>query len=168
MSRFHRTRKGQTAVEMLFILGVILAGIVLVVPVYIHQNSNSVMLTAVRDAASQAVAYINMGVLSNDSSYAPLREVINNYTGYSNAGFRFVGLRILEENSTSIVVAVKFAHDLPPNSTRDGKIAVAIGDFIKGYLEGVSGFSQRGGQVYSNNRLLEFNVTVCGTWVVVS
>lgn len=168
MSRFPRTRKGQTAVEMLFILGVILAGIVVVVPVYTHQSSDSVMLTTVRDAASQAAAYINMGVLSNDSAYIPLNEVINNYTGYSNAGFRFVGLRVLEENSTSIVVAVKFAHDLSLNPTQNGKIAVAIGEFIKGYLRGVSGFSQRGGQIYADNRLLKFNVTVCETWVVIS
>ncbi len=168
MSRFHRTRKGQTAVEMLFILGVVLAGIVVVVPVYTQQSSDSVVLSAVRDAASQATAYINMGVLSNDSAYAPLNEVINNYTGYSNAGFRFLGVGVLSENSTAIVLSVKFEHSLPSNSTQDGKMALAVGNFIKGYLGGISGFNLRNGHLYADNRLLKFNVTVGETWEVVS
>ncbi|WP_297504093.1 hypothetical protein [Thermococcus sp.] len=168
MSGLNNIRKGQTAVEMLFILGVILAGIVVVVPVYTQQSSDSVTLTAIRDASSQAAAYINMGVVSSDTSYAPLNEVINNYTGYSNVGFRFVGLEVLSENSTSLVVAVKFEHDLPPNSTRDGKIALAIGEFLKGYLGGIHGFTLRNGHLYTDNRLLKFNVTVGETWEVVS
>ena len=167
-SRKPRRVKAQTAVEMLFILGVVLAGVVVIVPVYLQQNSDSTMVAAIRDAASQAAAYINTGVITNDSKYAPLNVVISSYTGYSNPGLRFVGIRIQSENSTTVVVDLKFDHTLSPNSTRDGKIALAIGDFIKGYLKGISGFKPRGGHLYVRNRLLEFNVTVCETWVVVS
>ena len=153
---------------MLFILGIILAGIVVIIPIYNQESSDSVMLAAIRDAAAQAAAYIDTGVVSDDPLYGNLTEVIENYTNYRSVGFRFVGIKTQSENETSVKILVKFEHDMAKNSTRDRAVADHIGEFLKNYLSSVRGFSMMGGSLYQNGRLVVFNVTVGETWEVVS
>ena len=168
MSQYQRARRAQTSLEMLFILGIILAGIVVIIPIYTQESSDPVMLAAIRDAAAQAAAYIDTGVVSDDPLYGNLTEVIEKYTDYQSVGFRFVGIKTQSENGTSVKILVKFEHDLAENSTRDKAVAGYIGGFLKNYLSGVRGFSMRGGSLYQNGRLVVFNVTVSETWEVVS
>ena len=168
MSGSVKRLSGQTAVEMLCILSVILIGVVVVVPIYTQESGDSVMLAAVRDAASQAAGYIDAGVISYDSMYSDLNDIIKDYTGYQSAGFRFVGIRVQSSDNTGVLILIKFEHDLARNSTRDRAIATAIGNFLKNYLSNVRGFAIQDEKLYQGGRLVEFNVTVGETWEVIS
>ena len=163
-----RIRKGQTAIEMLFIVGIILTGIVVIVPLYVHESGDSVMITVVRDAAAQAAVYIETGVVTNKPGYEKLNEIIQNYTEYRSVEFRFVGLGVTSESDRNITIAVKFIHGLSQNTSRDSRIARDIGEFFKEYLKDVKGFQLEEGHLYYRGRLIEFNVTVGRTWEVVS
>ena len=164
----YQGKRGQTAVETLFIFGLILIGVLVIVPIYAKQGSDSVLLYAVRDASSQAASYLNMGVTSSNPKYVSLNPIVERYTNYSNAGFRFVGVRVQLENDTTLVLKLKFEHSLPNNSTLDSSIARAIGIFLKEYLKDVKGLSYKNGHIYSRDRMVVFNVTVGETWEVVS
>jgi len=168
MSRSARTRKGQTAVEMLFIVGIILAGVVVIIPLYTQESGDSVMLAAVRDAAAQAAAYIETGVVSDKQEYGKLNEIIQDYTEYGSVGFRFAGLGVTSESDEKVTITVKFIHDLSPNPSRDSKIAKNVGEFFKEYLKDVRGFRLENNHLYYAGKLVEFNVTVGETWEVVS
>ncbi|KUH34049.1 hypothetical protein APY94_03495 [Thermococcus celericrescens] len=168
MSRLAGSRKGQTSVEMLFIVGIILAGVVVIIPLYTQESGDSVMLAAVRDAAAQAAVYIETGVISDKPEYEALNDIIKNYTEYGSVGFRFAGLGVTSESDEKVTITVKFTHDLSSNSSRDSKIAKGIGRFFREYLKDVRGFRLDGGHLYYAGRLVEFNVTVGETWEVVS
>jgi len=160
-------RRGQTAFEMLFIIGIFFVGLLLVVSPYITQSRDTSLITAVRDASSLATSYINAGVISNDSVFTPLNDIIKNYTQYENVDFRFIGLKTEVENSTEVIILVKFEHDLPENQSQDAIMASSLGKFLKGYLGRIRGFRWRNGHVYYGDRLITFNITVGETWEVI-
>jgi len=167
MSRLRGNHKGQVAIEMLFVLAVILTGIVLVVPVYLQGSGDSLMLVAVRDASAHAAAYIETGVVIDSPVYRGLNIIIANYTAYRSVGFKFVGVTIQSEDDVGVRVLVKFSHDLGENSTRDEAIAENIGKFLKAYLSDVNGFMLDGEHLYYRNKLVVFNVTVGETSEVI-
>jgi hypothetical protein len=152
---------------MLFILGLILTGIVIIVPIYTQESSETMMIAAVRDAAAQAATYIDTGVVSDDPVYGNLTKIIEDYTNYQSIGFRFIGVKTQSQNETTVKIIVKFEHSMAGNSTRDKAIAGYIGNFLKDYLSGVRGFAMRDGHLYQNGKQVVFNITVGGTWEVV-
>jgi len=163
-----RVHRGQTAIEVLFILGIIFTGIVVIVPIYTQESEDSVMVAAVRDAASQAAVYIEAGVVSDTPEYKNLNEIIEHYTGYQSVGFRLIGVKVVSESDEKVIIAVKFAHELSPDSTRDSGMARKIGEFFKDYLKDVNGFHLEGGHLYHRGKLVEFEIDVSGTLEVVS
>lgn len=152
---------------MMLIFAIIFTGIVLVLPPYVQESSDTLLITAVRDGASHAATYLNIGVLSEEPVYLPLNRVIEDYTNYQDVDFRFAGIGVESSNSTEVTISLVFVHGLPPNATRDSNIARAIGDFLKGYLTGVKGFSLNGGHLYYGGHLVKFKITVDGSEVVV-
>lgn len=171
MSGYRRSRRGQTALESLFIFALILTGVVLVVPAYLHENSSSFLAAAVRDASAQAVGYLNLGVVNRgDERYSPLNEVITNCADYRSLNVEFIGLGIVSETDTNVTVEVRFVRH-PGEEGVDGLLAEAIGRFLQRYLEGVSGFKlvRENGttHLYYRGRLVEFVVYVNGVRRVV-
>ena len=61
--------KGQTAIEMIFILSVIFIGLMLVLPSYTDNNTNIMIVSYVRSSLSKAVDYLNTGVMTDDEPY---------------------------------------------------------------------------------------------------
>ena len=66
--RISRSR-GQTAIEMIFILSVIFIGLMLVLPSYTDNNTNIMIVSYVRSSLSKAVDYLNTGVMTDDEPY---------------------------------------------------------------------------------------------------
>ncbi|QDA30675.1 hypothetical protein FH039_02280 [Thermococcus indicus] len=167
MSRSERRLKAQTSLEVLFILAIILGGVVFTMRIYIKQNSDTLLIAGVRDASSRAAAYISTGVEVDGSVYAPLNEVMENYTGFKPVSFRFAGLKTQLETEGKVVLLIKFEHDLYLSEGENEKIAGAIGEFMVDYLDLSRDFTLRDGKLYQGGREVEFNVTVNGDWVVV-
>lgn len=168
MSGSARARRGQTAIEMLFILGIILTGIVVIAPLYTQESGESFLVAAVRGAASQAAVYIEAGVVSDKPRYEDLNEIIQDYTEYQSVGFRLAGVSLVSESNGKVTVAVKFTHDLSPEPTRDSGIAGKIGEFLKDYLKDVNGFYLEDGHLYYRGSLVEFKIAVGETLEVIS
>ncbi|RLF86388.1 hypothetical protein DRN48_00565 [Thermococci archaeon] len=61
--------KGQTAIEMIFILSVIFIGLMLVLPSYTDNNTNIMIVSYVRSSLSKAIDYLNTGVMTDDEPY---------------------------------------------------------------------------------------------------
>ncbi|MFA4668960.1 hypothetical protein QDY65_00180 [Pyrococcus kukulkanii] len=155
------SRSAQTAVEMLVLVGVIIAGIVIVVPAYLDNNSKVSLTSAVRDAADFAANYVSLGVEGKD--YPDLNDAIR-ALNYQPDGIRFIGLNVKEEGNVTIVT-LKFECLVECDEARVGS---DLGQSIKSYLAHNNGeFSIRNGTLIFNNQEIWFNVTVNSVWVVV-
>lgn len=84
-------RRAQTSLEVLFILAVILTGVVVIVKPYMDSGGDIITDIHVKDAAEDACAYLNNGVLVNDSLHEPLNPIVV-LSNYSSRGFRLRGL----------------------------------------------------------------------------
>jgi len=155
------SRSAQTAVEALVLVGVIIAGIVVVVPAYLDNNSKISLTSAVRDAADFAANYVSLGVEKED--YADLNDAIR-ALNYQAGGIRFLGLEVKGSENVTIVT-LKFECLVECDEARVGR---DLGQFIKSYLANNNGeFSIRNGTLIFNNQEIWFNVTVNSVWVVV-
>ncbi|KPU63826.1 hypothetical protein EP1X_01110 [Thermococcus sp. EP1] len=61
--------KGQTAIEMIFILGILFIGLIMIVPSYTDNNTNIMIVSYVRSSLSKAIDYLNTGVMTDDELY---------------------------------------------------------------------------------------------------
>ncbi|MBO8175119.1 MAG: hypothetical protein H0Z18_07670 [Thermococcus sp.] len=118
--------KAQTALEMMFIAGIILIGIALVVPSYFEENKLTSVVTYVRTSASRACDYLNMGVFSNDPRYSVLNPVLERLNGL-NPNLRVLRLETSQINNTITITVVLTT----PYSTIDNEtLASAVESFI--------------------------------------
>ncbi|NJE05778.1 hypothetical protein E3E36_06395 [Thermococcus sp. M36] len=158
--------RGQTSVEMLFILSIILLGVLLLIPTHLQGSYDSAVLVSVRGAASDAEAYLRVGVMVlDDPIYVPLNEVIQNYS--DSARIRFIGAAIRNETGQSMAVLVDFEHDTSISPADEYRIAGALGEFIKNRLAAQPGFSIKSGNLYYEGRRVILNVSVGESWAVV-
>lgn len=100
-------RRGQTALEALFILGIILTGVVLIVPPYLDSSEETSIVVQVRNAASDACAYLNTGVKMDDWLHEPLNEILE-ASNYSSSNFVLEGISTSQSgNVVTVRVRIK-------------------------------------------------------------
>jgi len=154
MSSSHR--RGQSAVEVLFILAIILVGSLIVMPSYLDQNRAASLVTYVRVATSEACSYLNTGVVSNETIYSPLNAIINT-TNYTYRGFQLVGIVMGEKNGTlQVNVTVTYSGA----SLDSGEVSNALKSYIENYLVERTNAVRRDGKLYLEGREVEINVGV--------
>jgi len=171
--RFRGTgRRAQTAVEMLFIFGVMLAGIILLIPPYSQESSETVFAAAVRDGVSQATSFLNMGVVRWDSgedvrAYDKLSWIINNGSllNYRSAEIRLTSMSI-DYGKDRIIVKLTFVRS-SEDAKLDGILARNIGKFLQLYLSKIRGaelveVSKNTYRLYYLGKRVIFDVTVNG------
>lgn len=152
-------RKGQTAIEVLFITAVILTGVLVVIPPYLHENTAVSIVSYVKSSASDACAYLNAGVVTHDDIHDPLNDIIT-ATNYSYRAFRLLGVRTEEVNGT-IKVDVKIAYTgagLPESTVERG-----ITQYIKTDVSvrtDVEWSGELNDPLYLNGKKIEINVDV--------
>ncbi len=158
-------RKGQTAIEVLFITAVILTGGVLVViPPYLHENTAVSIVSYVKSSASDACAYLNAGgVVTHDDIHDPPERYNNRHElllpGVPPPG----GVRTEEVNGT-IKVDVKITYTggagLPESTVERGGIT----QYIKTDVSVRTDVEWSGGELndplYLNGKKIEINVDV--------
>ncbi|ASJ01185.1 hypothetical protein [Thermococcus gorgonarius] len=156
MSQLRNKARAQTALEVLFLTGIILLGAALVVRPYLKNNSSSELILHVRGAAESACAYLNTGVVLKDEKYTSLNDVIVS-ANYSSIGciVRGVGITQEDEGSVSIKVSVEYHKNLDRDQLKD-----AISDFIKRELKSRSGFTEKDGELYHWKRRVKIDLEV--------
>lgn len=159
--------RGQTSLEMLLIVSLIFVAVMLIISGYSQSSSSAVILLPIRSAASDAATYLNLGVMENTPVYEPLNNILSAHYNDGPLKFKFEGAMIQRENSTSILVALKFEHDLRLTDAQNATIARSIGQFVLNRLNQTDGFSMVDGNIYYGNRKITLNVTVGESQVVI-
>jgi hypothetical protein len=169
MSASPIARRGQTAVEMLFILAIVLTGVVVIMPTYTQQSSDATLVYAVKSAASEASNYISLGVTVSEWKYYPLNSIINNYTRHETLNFKLIGVGIESETDDEIILVIKFEHDLPLSNQDNKRIINKIVRFMKRSLAEERGFYlDESNKLHYAGKLVTFNVTVNSVTKVIS
>jgi len=125
-SMLRSRNRAQTAPEMMFIAGIIIVGIMLVVPTYLEESRDISIVAYVRASASRACDYLNMGVLSNDSRYSVLNPVLERLNGLS-PNLRVLKLETSQFNNTITITVVLTT---PYSNIDNETLASAIENFI--------------------------------------
>jgi uncharacterized protein (UPF0333 family) len=139
-----RVKRAQTALEVLFIAAVIVAGAALIVSPYLDQNTDAMVVAQVRSAADDACAYLNAGVVIQDSKHAPLNPLITN-ANYSSIGCMMRGIGVTSSNETDITIKVELEYTR--GAIQNSTVANAVSSFITTELESRSGFHSVGGSL---------------------
>ncbi|WP_206204820.1 hypothetical protein [Thermococcus sp. MV11] len=102
MLKSRRRRRGQTAIEVLFIVGIILTGIALMTPGYIKESDTATVVAYVKNSAASACAYLNSGVTTDRYPQRILNAIITE-SNYTYKAFRVVGVTSSESKDTITV-----------------------------------------------------------------
>lgn len=147
------SRRGQTAIESLFIIAIVMAGIAVVVPAYLNENRTSSVAAYVRASASHAADYINMGVTSNQSPYTLLNPLVANISG--NPHLRFANMTV-DDNGTTITVNLTFVSTMNLPSSAP----TLIRSFIVEDVALRTNAEKSGSKLLYSNREIVLNVVV--------
>ena len=153
-------RRGQTALEAMFIIAIILTAVVLVVPVYTKSSSMSTMDVYVRDAASSACDYLNEGVIIFDELHKPLNKVLA-YTNYSYGFFSFEGIQVSEHGS-NVDVTVGISSKISLSSVQRAFIESQIKEYMLRYISGRPNIRREGDHLYFGGKTFSITVNVRG------
>ncbi|WP_367884903.1 hypothetical protein [Thermococcus sp. JCM 11816] len=162
-----RSRGGQTALEMLFIMAVIfMGGVVVILPSYMQNNSEVSVLAGIRSVASDVASYVSVGVIAeNRTEFDCLNDNITAYYDYLSGRFVFEGLKVQNETEDSMTVLVKFKTLGESNSTVDKELVGAVGEAMVESLKEIrGGFGERDGKLYYGGIEVVLNVSVNDEW----
>ncbi|NJE08961.1 hypothetical protein E3E31_10590 [Thermococcus sp. M39] len=148
--------KAQTALEMMFIAGIILLGIALVVPSYFEENKVTSVVTYVRASASRACDYLNMGVFTDDPRYSVLNPALERLNGV-NPNLRVLRLETSQLNNTiTITVVLTTPYSAIDNET----LASAIESFIVHDLSTTTNLALSNGTLVYGDTIVNIAVRV--------
>ncbi|CAD5243408.1 conserved protein of unknown function [Thermococcus camini] len=157
MSSSRHRRRGQTSVEVLFIIGIILTGIVIITPSYLDENRSASLVTYVRNSATSACAYLNSGAITNDNQYRVLNRIIT-ASNYTSKSFRVVSVKSSESGDTiTINVRIEYSGKI---DLKNGGIAWRIKTFITRDLVAHSDAKLSGGTLYYGDKKVVIKVKV--------
>ncbi|WP_231845573.1 hypothetical protein [Pyrococcus abyssi] len=128
--------RGQTAIEELFILMILVVGAIVIIPNYIENDAKNLAIVNIRDVAKRACDYINMGVIVDDPTHEPLNAIIENSTSEK------CYLERIEINEGDMNISVRVKVKFPRN------ISEAVREFMIRALE-ERGFKYNGTLIYN-------------------
>lgn len=147
------SRRGQTAIETLFIVAIVMAGIALAVPTYLNENRTVSIAAYVRASASHAADYINMGVAYNESPYTILNPLLSNISGNPHLGL--VNMTV-SDNGTVVNITLTFVSSATlPSNAPDLVESFIVEDVARNTNAG-----KRGSNLIYSNREIVVNVRV--------
>jgi len=145
--------RAQTAIEVLFITGIILLGAAVITPYYLGNSDRAFILMQVKGAASTACSYIDTGVVKEGPEYTPLNPLIKTLN-YTSPGCVVEGVGE-EEASGWMNVRVVLEYRGP---LEGGSLEKAVSAFIVGELKSKNGMMIENGLLKYGR--VRFNVTV--------
>ena len=147
--------KAQTALEVLFIAGIILIGAAILLPGYMNTNTDTVVLMHVKNAADNACSYLGTGVEVNEPAYSSLNAVIKE-ANYSSIQCKVSRTFIDSSTESSINLNVTVIYSGPLEVS---KVKNAISGFIENWLES-KGFSRVNGALSYGGKTVSITVKV--------
>ncbi|AIU69574.1 hypothetical protein TEU_04030 [Thermococcus eurythermalis] len=155
VSRSRLRHKGQTAVELLFVVAILITGIVYLVSSAVDVNNGVSVVYAFRTAGSDVCTYLNTGVVVNDSTHAPLNNIVELWN-YTPVECRFVDLTVVQVNDT---LDVSMVYSYPDSATKPAFIG-NVTDFLRLKLSSVPGFRLAGNKLYYGEMGINLTVVV--------
>ena len=146
--------RGQTAIEMLFILGIMLTGLVVVISSVPSTSQNTILVYAMRNAASDVCSYLSTGVLVNDTIHDPLNDLIVR-ANYSPIKCSFLGLKV-EKSEIGYKVVLKFSYSGPLGKTFTSDVE----RFVTLKASKYSGFSVSNGTLLFDGSPVQIEVVI--------
>jgi|GEM_PF-1768088 len=153
-------RRAQTALEVMFILAIILTAVAIVVPVYSRSSSMGTMDVYLRDAASSACDYLNEGVMINDTLHEPLNGVLV-ITNYSYGFFSLEGIRV-DEYGSDVDVTVNISSKISLSDAQRTFVESQIKEYMLRYIAGHSNIRREGDYLYFGGKRFSITVNVRG------
>jgi competence protein ComGC len=147
-------RRGQTAIELLFITAIILVGVVYILPSVAYSNEAVSLSDAFRTAGSDVCSYLNTAVIVNDSLHSPLNDLVDLWN-YTPVGCRLVSLSV--ETGSSISATLVFEY---PSGKFSDAFAGNVTLYLKLRLSNVSGFRLVGENLYYGEKPVNVTVVV--------
>ncbi len=128
-------RKGQTAMEYLFLMAVILLSVSALVTSYVKTDSATSLTAIVRNSGNLACSYINSGVTTNSTGpYKYLNDAIA-YLNYRNPLLSLKSVNVTNITSgTTLSLNITFSAGTSLNSTARSKLAGWLKNFMADYL----------------------------------
>lgn len=126
--------RGQTAIEMMLIFGIMLAGLVVVLSSVSSTSSGTTLAYAARTSGSYACSYLQNGVVVNDTVYDPLNRLIED-NNYSPVQCRLLSVRVVESTS-GYEVTLTFEYSGPDAGT----FKTGVEEFVVLKMARYSGF----------------------------
>ncbi|AIF68587.1 hypothetical protein PAP_00720 [Palaeococcus pacificus DY20341] len=149
------SRRGQTALETLFIVAIIMAGIAFVVPSYLNENRNISVIAYVRTSASHACDYLNMGVEISESPYSLLNPALESLNG-ENYHFRVMNITQVDTNTTTrILVTINTPFQVDNTTIANGIKSFIIEDIAKN-----TNLAKNSTNLVYSGRIIEISVRV--------
>ncbi|RLF76990.1 hypothetical protein DRN39_05075 [Thermococci archaeon] len=151
-------RKGQTAIETLFILAIIMTGIAMVLSSYLNENRDVSVVTYIRASASHACDYLNMGVQTSESPYSLLNNDLASLNG-TNYQFRVMSIG-LNETSTAMNISVSISTPFVLNTSMVSSLENSIKLFIVEDVSRNTNMGKNGTNLVYSGKIVRLNVSV--------
>jgi len=147
--------KAQTALEVLFIAGVVLIGAAIILSGYMDNNTDTMVLVHIKNAADNACSYLETGVVIEDPEHSPLNTLIKE-VNYSSIPCRVSRVFVASstDDSMNISVVIMYSGPLSPEEVRS-----AISNFIRNELKS-AGFSEVEGALSYGGKTVSISVEV--------
>ncbi|RLF86615.1 hypothetical protein DRN41_02170, partial [Thermococci archaeon] len=121
--------KGQTAIEMIFILSVIFIGLMLVLPSYTDNNTNIMIVSYVRSSLSKAIDYLNTGVMTDDEPYkSTLNPLLSQITENPHLSIKNL---TSEESATEVNITILISTPYLSIQNLNASIVSSLTEFLE-------------------------------------
>ena len=131
-----------------------LTGLVVVISSVPSTSQDTVLVYAMRNAASDVCSYLSTGVLVNDTIHSPLNDLIIK-VNYSPIKCRFLGLDV-EKSETGYNVVLRFSYSGPSGET----FVSDVEKFVKLKASKYSGFSVSNGTLFFDGTPVQIEVVI--------
>jgi len=126
--RISRSR-GQTAIEMIFILSIIFIGLMLVLPSYTDNNTNIMIVSYVRSSLSKAIDYLNTGVMTDDEPYkGTLNPLLSQITENPHLSIKNL---TSEESATEVNITILISTPYLSIQNLNASIVSSLTEFLE-------------------------------------
>ena len=149
------SRRGQTAIESLFILAIIITGIAMVLSNYMNENRDVSVVSYIRASASHACDYLNMGVQTNESPYS----ILNSFLNETDYQFRVMSIG-LNETSGGMNVSVIISTPFELNASMVSSLENSIKSFIVEDVSRNTNMGKNGTDLVYSGEIVRINVRV--------
>jgi len=153
-------KRGQTSLEYLLLMTVILLSVSAIAASYAKTSSSMSLTAVVRETGSIACSYVNTGVVKNSSQpYSYLNDAIT-YLGYRSPLLKVESINVTV--GSSVDINMTFLTGITLNSTAREKLGSYVRSFVAEYLldskalsGSISNLTYRGKPVKLEVRIVE-------------